>query len=42
LGLRPQVFVSAGEDGPCACDCEDGLIYPAPVSSLALDMIVVS
>ena len=28
LGLRPQVVVSAGEDGPCACDCEDGLIYP--------------
>jgi len=29
--LRPQVVVSAGEDGPCVCDCEDGLIH-TPVS----------
>jgi hypothetical protein len=46
--LRSQVVVSAGEDGPCVCDCEDGLIH-TPVSCaisyqylpppLALDMI---
>ena len=35
--LRPQVVVSAGEDGPCVCDCEDGLIH-TPVSSAIISI----
>jgi hypothetical protein len=35
--LRPQVVVSSGEDGPCVCDCEDGLIH-TPVSSAIISI----